>query len=344
MDKNFVRLVATLESLQSDQYLSAPQIQRRLEARGFKVSARTLQRDLRDLGAAYGLECKEDSKPFGWRWPRNVGRVSLPGMDLPEAVSFRLLEEYLAGLLPSSVGQHLRPYFVQARKRLQTDRSTGTLKTWPSKVRVLTPGPLLVEPSVKRAVQDAVSEALLLDRQLCITYRSVGSSEPKQYTINPLGLVMEGRTMYLVASYPKYSDPRTLALHRVEKAAVLESVVLPPEGFTLDSYVNQGGFGCGGDEMIALDATWHDSAGIHLIQSRLAADQVVQEVDHETTRIRANVLHTERLVWWLLSFGERVEVHGPPALRREIARGHRDAAAVYLKRPHRSKRSKAGPG
>jgi predicted DNA-binding transcriptional regulator YafY len=257
-------------------------------------------------------------------------------MDWPEAVSFRLLEDYLANLLPASVGHHLLPYFEQARRRLSARQSGAAMKDWPDKVRVLTPGPSLVEPVVKKAVHDAVSDALLGNQQLEIDYRSVGSPQPKRHVINPLGLVMEGRTMYLVASYPRYDEPRRLALHRMERAVPLSSASVPPQGFSLNSYIESGGFGCGGTEQITLDATWHECAGIHLIQSKLASDQVVKELDSDTTRIRAKVLYTERLVWWLLSFGDRVEVHGPRKLREEIARSHRAAARRYAKSTRRN--------
>lgn len=331
MDKNFERLLQTLSIVSTDQFRSAPEVRELLRVRGINVSLRTVQRDLQGLAQHYDLDCKDESKPFSWRWRKDRPRISIPGMDWPEAVSFRLLEDYLTGLLPASVGQHLHPYFEQARRRLSVRQPAAFMQQWPDKVRVLTPGPSLVEPLVTRAVHDAVSEALLGNQQLEIDYRSVGNPQPKRHVINPLGLVMEGRTMYLVASYLLYNEPRTLALHRMERAVVLATASAAPAGFSLKGYVDAGGFGCGGTEQITLDATWHDRAGIHLIQSKLAVDQVVKELDADTTRIKAKVLYTERLVWWLLSFGERVEVHGPRKVREEIARIHRAAARHYAK-------------
>src|SRR3546814_14948650 len=72
-----------------------------------------------------------------------------------------------------------------------------------------------------------------------------------------------------------------------------------------------------------LDATWHEWAGDHLLQAQLSADQQAEVLADGVIRIRATVRHTERLAWWLMSFGARVEVHGPRGLRKQVADGHR---------------------
>ena len=331
MDKNFDRLLATLGMVPTHSALSTSEIHRRLEARGMKASPRTVQRDLEALSGRFGIECDDRAKPYGWRWPKNRKRLSVPEMEWPEALSFRLLEDYLSGLLPGLMGEHLKPYFDQAREKLGSHFDAAPIRRWPDKVRVLSPGPSLIPPKVKRSVHDAVTEALLCERQLTIDYRNVGSTSAKTHRIHPLGLVLEGNVLYLVASFFDYQEARPLAMHRMDKAAMLDEPCETPPGFTLAKFVDEGGFGCGGDDQIKLDATWRGSSGIHLLQAHLSADQVAEELGDGAVRIRATVRHTERLEWWLLGFGARVEVHGPKALRNSIAEGHREAAALYAR-------------
>src|SRR5690606_23775007 len=159
--------------------------------------------------------------------------LSLPEMDWPEALSFRLLEDYLAGLLPDSIAEHLEPHFDQARRKLDSQFRAAPIRRWPEKVRVISPNQPLLSPAIKRAVHRAVSEALLEERQLDLTYRSVGSTAAQKYRIHPLGLVLEGNVLYLVARFFDYDDARTLAMHRIERATMLDEPGLAPPGFTL---------------------------------------------------------------------------------------------------------------
>lgn len=329
MDKNFERLLAMLGMMSSTGAISTPEIHRRLTVRGIKASARTVQRDMDALALRFGIERDERTKPYGWRWPKDRAPLSLPEMQWPEALSFRLLEDYLSGLLPGSVTESLKPYFNQARKKLDEHFSTAPIKRWPQKVKLITPGPGLISPKVKRSVHEAVSEALLNEKQISLSYRNVGSTEARTHTVNPLGLVLEGNVLYLVVVFSGHTDPRTLAMHRIEKAVGLPEASVMPAGFNLNQYEDEGGFRCGGDELIKLDATWRAKSGIHLMQAHLSTDQKAVELGDGAVRIKATVRYTERLVWWLMGFGANVEVHHPVSLRREIAEWHREAADQY---------------
>lgn len=346
MDKNFARLLATLSIVPVSATLSTTEIHHRLRTRGLAVSHRTVQRDLESLAAAFGIACDTRSKPYGWRWPKGKARLSVPGMDWPEALSFRLLQDYLSGLLPASVSQHLAPYFEQARATLGAHFRSTPIQRWPDKVRVISPGPGLIAPRVKRPVHEAVSEALLAEHQLEISYRAIGECQGRTHRVHPLGMVLEGNVLYLVASFYDYDEPRQLAMHRIEKALLLEAHCVVPDGFSLIRFVDEGGFGCGGDKLIQLDATWFEWAGNHLLQAQLSVEQKVDDLGDGMVRIRATVRHTERLAWWLLSFGARVEVHGPRSLRKQVADEHRAAVVRYerSKRPRKAHEARPAAG
>jgi predicted DNA-binding transcriptional regulator YafY len=65
MDKNFSRLVDTLHLVPSGRKATTPEIHRRLQALGYPVSRRTVERDLEALANQYGIACDARSKPFG---------------------------------------------------------------------------------------------------------------------------------------------------------------------------------------------------------------------------------------------------------------------------------------
>lgn len=334
MDLNFRRLLDTLAAIPANRKASTSEIRDRLRARGHSVTPRTLQRDLDALASEFGVECDDGAKPYGWKWPKDIPRISLPEMDWPVALSFHLLREYFADLLPASVLEHLAPHFSEAEAKLRRQFPDIPLKRWPQKVRVAPPGQPLRSPKVLRFVRDTVTEALLSERQLDIRYRRPRDTQSQHWRIHPLGLVQRGRVFYLAVCLFDYQDVRMIVMHRIERAAMLADPVKAPEGFSLDRWLEEGAMGFGDGGSMRLVAEFHDGAGRHLLESPLSDDQETTPLDSDadSLRVSATVRDTEQLRWWLLGFGGKVEVIGPAALRQDIASRLCAAAKRYSER------------
>ena len=333
MDLNFQRLLETLQIVPSRGRISTSELRERLKARGHEVSARTVQRDLDALAKSFDLKCDSRNKPFGWHWSSDKERITVPGMDASQALSLRLLQTFLIDLLPESTVQDLRPYFDEARNKLNQHYGDTAVQRWPDKVAMVPATQPLLAPPVKRSVHDTVTQGLLSERQLDIKYTGPGGKVVKSATVHPLGLVQHGVVQYLVATFYNYEDPRLLPLHRIQSAKLLEAASTTPSGFRLNGFIEQGAFGFGflnaNAKPIRLVAVFGAQSGAHLLESRLSADQTVQELADGRLRFTATVPFTERLIWWLLSFGPFVKVEKPLALRREVVSRLREGAAQY---------------
>jgi hypothetical protein len=123
-------------------------------------------------------------------------------------------------------------------------------------------------------------------------------------------------------------------LHRVQRAEVLEVSAVVPEGFDLDRYIQEGEFSYPVGEPIRLEAVFSHGAAFHLHDTPLSADQVLTALDDERVLVRATVDNTAELRWWLLGFGELVEVLAPADLRDEF-RTRATVMAVLYQPPHR---------
>jgi predicted DNA-binding transcriptional regulator YafY len=333
MDRNFQRLLQTLQLIPTQGKISTTALMQKLTDLGFDVSVRTVQRDLESLMQPFGLECDDRNKPYGWYRAREAPRITVPGMDASQALSLRLLQTYLINLLPESTAQDLRPYFEEADSQLTRHYGDTAVQRWLDKVAIVPATQPLLAPVVKRSVHEAVTQGLLSQRQLDIAYTSPGGKQDKAATVHPLGLVQHGVVHYLVASFFDYGVPRLLPLHRIQSARLLEAPSSTPEDFSLKAYIAQGAFGFGHENAstrpVRLSAVFSAAAGAHLLESPLAADQTVQELADGRLRFTATVPHTERLIWWLLSFGPHVKVEKPLGLRREVATRLREGAAQY---------------
>lgn len=330
MDNTFARYLALLETVPRAGKRSTTEIAARLTGKGFKTHPRMIQRDLQLLMKAFPIECDDRSKPYGWRWRQDARPVQLPHLTTPQALSFHLVEAYLRDLFPAQVLDELRPYFAESRRLLDEASTRTPAGRWPSRVRVQAPEMPLRPAPIKPAVHAAVTDALLLGRQLEIHHvRKAGTAEAK-HRIHPLGLIQHGRMLYLSARYYDFPDARLVAVHRISHARLLEDPVDPPKGYSLDGWLATGVMGFGGSGApMAVRLEFTRGAGDHLLESPLADDQLVTDSGDGRLTVSATVQNTERLRWWLLGFGEHVKVLAPKALRDDVAARLRSAAAHY---------------
>jgi predicted DNA-binding transcriptional regulator YafY len=160
-------------------------------------------------------------------------------MDPKTALTFTLVERFLAPLLPRSTFGRIQPCLTQVQRILEA-LPTDALGRWPAKVRVLHRGPPLRLPEIEEAILDAVTHGLLEGRRLDVAYRSREKGALIRCELNPLGLVVKGGLAYLVYKFWQYTDIRQVVLHRVHHAELLEAPATVPEGFDLDRYIQEG--------------------------------------------------------------------------------------------------------
>ncbi|MDP2433999.1 MAG: WYL domain-containing protein [Pseudomonadota bacterium] len=101
-----------------------------------------------------------------------------------------------------------------------------------------------------------------------------------------------------------------------------------PKGFSLQGFIDQGGFGFGEKGPIKLKAWVSKMLGERMAETRLAADQKLQPVA-DGFELTATLIDSWRLRWWILSKTGDIVVLGPKTLRTEIAKQLSEGAARY---------------
>lgn len=332
----FNRRLRILAMFKGSEPLTTRLIYERLQGTAEEMDERSVQRTLALLGEAGYLEAVNPAaKPLQWRWPKGRKFMTLPRMADQEILAFRLLERFLEPLLPPDSYDALRPYFKIARRELDRMPGWASVRNWETRVRIVPPAQPLLPPepppalSTETARQEwerqqertraALLEALFENRQCAVEYQQLWRDEPARWTLHPLVYLQRGPAFYLLCTIAEYADVRQLAVHRMLSAQVLDQKASKPTGFDVDREVERcQGMG-GSGEPLRLVARFWKRAGLHLLETRLAADQVVGDEDDDHFRLTATVNDTAQLRWWLLSFGSRVEVLKPTELREEMA-------------------------
>jgi predicted DNA-binding transcriptional regulator YafY len=297
---------------------TAAELTETLKAAGYDIDVRSTQRDLNELSGVFPIEANDKARPFGWRWARQA-HIGLPGLGLAEALALKLVEDHLRQLLPPTLLTSLEGLFKQAETQLAAVQGKNRAADWPAKVRSVPPAQPLLAPMVDEAIQAELAKALLEGQQVRARYRPAGSDEAKEYVLHPLGIVLRGVVLYLVATAFGYQDVRTYAFHRFEAVERLDDRAVVPEGFDLDREIGKGlaDFVDGG-ETVKLDLTCDAELAFYLGETPLSADQQMKKRRDGRMRVIATVNNTWQLRWWLLSQGAKVEVLGPKWLRGEI--------------------------
>ena len=303
---------------------TATELARELNAEGFAVSKRQVERDLWELYEAFHLECNGANAPYGWKWPQGAS-LDLPAMSVAEALSLRLVQDAVQPLLPASLLSALQPRFALAQQKLDgLDAAHHQVGAWLQKVRSVLPTQPMLPAQVNADVQDAVHEALLLDRQLQMTYQAAEAEKPQEMRVHPLGLVNRGHVSYLIATAWDYEDVRLYALQRIRAAYTSDQEAKRPQGFDIDAYLARGALHFGSESQIALRARVGTYLARVLSETPLSNDQVLAG-----DLLTATVNDTWQLRWWILSQGAGIEVLEPKSLREEIGRELVVAIAAY---------------
>lgn len=312
---------------------TAGDLQARLEDEGYKTTKRSVERDLHALSEIFAIVVDDRAKPYGWSWQKNAPILDVPGLTMPQAVTFALMQRFLAPLLPVSLTNEIGPYVKAAEQQLSALPKRRGMPSWTDKIRVVHPAQGLLAPKIDRKVQATVYEALLNDRQVNLVYHRRGAEGPVEYTAHLHGLVQRGSVFYLVCSLFHYDDIRLLVLHRVLSARLLDEPSRRSKDFDLDDYIARGGIDFGSGKQIKLEALFTNEAGAHLDETPLSVDQTVEPARDGWVKVKATVNDTSQLAWWLAAFGDQAEVLKPAHLRTRMATSALAATRLYRKKP-----------
>ena len=124
---------------------------------------------------------------------------------------------------------------------------------------------------------------------------------------------------------------RYLPMHRFEDIKILDSKKIDePKNFDLDKYLHRNNLGFEySQKLYTFCAIFDKTMGAHLEETPLNSTQTVSELEDGRLQISARVPDTLQLEQWLMSFGSKVEILGPPELKRKFIKLTKELANIY---------------
>ncbi|CAE6773967.1 helix-turn-helix transcriptional regulator [Paraburkholderia nemoris] len=336
IDREIMRLLP--DAATQNAYVSTPSIYKRLVSTVPDApSLKTVNRHLQQLELDGLVEM--DKRGTANLWRKKAGASGLAAkagamMTFDEALALQTFKRFSSRQIPELVAESLTPLFDIADTRLQRTNTETERKysRWSGKVAVESGGFALHYPAIDRSKFAEVSRALFEERKLKIVYRPRHNTDnDKAKVVLPFGLVEVGGLVYLVAGTEGKPNPTMYRLDRLwEAQAMLESFEYP-HSFKLDTYVRQQrNFDFMIEKEALLKLKFFGGAGDHLLEAPMSKDQKSDRKDH-ALHVQGTVMLSQRLRWWLRSFGPNVEVLGPASLRAELAAEAVALASIYNK-------------
>ncbi|TYL47823.1 helix-turn-helix transcriptional regulator [Marinomonas sp. IMCC 4694] len=319
------RTFAMLRTIPKEpRYKATSTIHAALEEKGFKVSLRTVQRDLNAMTSHLPLYCKEGNGEYRWSLSASFNDSKI-GLDTPTALTLVLAHEYLSGLLPQIVVDQITSQFQAAQQYLNALPSNH-YSGWANRIKALPSGKTLIPAKIKKGIWEAVSESVLEEYAIDVIYLSRKKNEPKEYTLHPQGIVVRGSVSYLLATVKDYDEVRQFALHRIQKVERSDRAYRHLEGFSLSTYIDQGGFSYRqSSDTKKLQAKVTSEIAWLLSETPISQDQELSEAEEGWYWLNASVADDQQTLWWIQGYGAAIDVLKPVEWRDHI---HQQARSI----------------
>jgi predicted DNA-binding transcriptional regulator YafY len=313
------RLLSILLLLQTRGRVSAVELAERLE-----VSVRTIYRDVEALSAAGVPVWTERGRTGGVRLLPGF-RTDVTGLTHDEARSLFVLAAegtHDALGLGEAIRSALRKVMAALPAPHRGDAERTSQRVLVDPVRWMRGGP------AGDAELAELQRAVFTDRRLALTYRHSDAPEPRDYTVDPYGLVSKAGVWYLVAD--REGEPRLFRADRVLAARVTEEPVRRRAGEDLTSV-----WSVLRDQVESLPSEYLVDCRVRSERaemfSRLFAVNLVAPPEPRAgawTHARL-AFRAQRAVRALLVMGAAVEVLDPPEARAELVAAAREVLRLY---------------
>ncbi|GIK50941.1 MAG: DNA-binding transcriptional regulator [Alphaproteobacteria bacterium] len=233
-------------------------------------------------------------------------------------------------------GAHVRAQALeQLLRKVQSAMRSAALQRVVPDLEALMRAEWIAVQAGPRPIEDertlaTIRQALMAMRALRFVYH--GGSRPGQArSVGPLG-IMFGRINYLVALELGFGTPKSWRLDRIESLEILPESFSPPSGFDLGAFANQS-FGYYQSDMadVALRVLKH---GIRddFANWRFNPNQSVEYEPDGSAVVSFRAAGMRELAWHLFSWGDKIEVLAPDALRRLLVDELEAALAHHRRR------------
>lgn len=310
----FWRVLEIHKIIQSGRYPNCSTLAREIE-----VTPKTIQRDVTFMREQLDLPLEYDPLKNGYHYTAEVHDFPMLQLSRNDLVALFLARHALEPLR----GTRLERMLAESFRKI-ADACPGEISiAWhelDAAFSVKASGVLAADVTLFGDLLDAVRAC----REVSFDYHKLTGTGAEQRTVHPYHVGQIEHGWYLLAHDPMRGAVRTFALQRIMNLRLLEEKFTRNPGFNARDHLG-GGFGVwsyGGGEKprhevhirfegyaarVVAERQWHPTQAIRRVKP-----------DGSVIEFQADLAGLEEITRWVLSWGSRAQVLGPPELKARV--------------------------
>ncbi len=307
------------QSLQSGRYPNANRLAAEME-----VSSKSIHRDLEFMRDRLGLPVEYDGTRHGYRY---IGEVaSFPTLQISEGELFALLVAERA--LQQYRGTHFERPLASAFKKLAAslpDTVSINLADLEESISFRTSA----EPILDLGRFDLLAKATSQRRQVRLEYRKAGQRKLEPRVVDPYHLANINGEWFLFGYCHLRKDVRTFVPARIQQVELTGKRFIRDRRFSLTRRLRDSFGVIAGSGEYQVVVRFAEGVADYLREKRWHHSQELREMGDGQVELRFRLSSLTEVQRWILSWGGRARVVGPPELIDSICREVEQLSAAY---------------
>lgn len=302
------RIVQILTTLQAGKNYAVSDL-----SKIFRTSRRTVFRDLKEL-QAIGVPYHYDAKTGGYRIDPEF---FLPPIDLnlQEALSLLLLVHKARGQiqLPFASSALLAALKIENNLPAKLRQyCNAALENVSAKADAQAPMRLLDKSF------DKLQRAIVEKRKVNIRYHSLFEGEDIEVSLCPYHLFYNQRAWYVIGLSSLHKSIRTFKLNRIKEMEVLERRFVADGEFDLYEYLGKAWVMIPEGRIYNVKLRFLPKVANNVAEVQWHSTQRVNLNSDGTADVEFRVDGLGEITWWILGYGDQVQVLAPKELRKRV--------------------------
>ena len=307
------RLVQLLCTLQSGQCYCPDEL-----ARVMQVSRRTVFRDLNEL-TAIGVPYYFDNDAGGYRIDPDF---FLPSIDLTlqEALSLLMLVYKDRGHLPPL----LKRSALLGGLKIENNLPAEIKRYCAATLEHISIQPIPRSGAKKGDKGDAdrifwhLQRSVERKQKVRIVYRSIFDGTTIKTTLSPHHLMFKSRAWYIVGKSSLHNEIRTFKLSRIETLELLSQFFPRKRTFDIDDYLGAAWSMIPEGKLYNVKLKFTPKVARNVSEVQWHKSQKMKFQEDGSLVVEFRVDGTAEICWWILGYGDQVEVLAPAVLRKRV--------------------------
>jgi len=315
------RVVQILTAMQSGRRYSADNLTTLLG-----ISRRTVFRDLQELksiGVPYHYDIKSRTYIID-------PEFFLPPLDLnlQEALSLCLLIHKARGHLPLPFANSA----LLAALKIENNLPPKIKKYCSSALRNVSIQQDKYAPmnALDKTFSQLV-EAILKKRKVNLLYHSLFENKQIATELSPYHLMYNKRAWYVLGESRLHKSVRTFKLNRIRGLTTLNKCIIDGDKFDLSEYLGRAWAMIPEGRIYNIKLRFLPKVAYNVAEVRWHSTQKVTRNSDGSVTVDFRVDGLGEISWWIMGYGDQVQVLAPAALRRQILKMARNMIKLNLR-------------